>query len=117
MTTVAHPRVSVGVSRIHRRGVFATEPIGAGEVVEACPVLRLPAAERKLLDATLVFEYYFDWDGDAGLALGLGSLYNHSGTPNAEYAKDTANDVLTVRATAAIKAGEEVTFDYSGPRP
>ncbi len=78
-------------------------------------MLRIPAAERDLIDQTLIYEYYFDWDGDAALALGLGSLYNHSGTPNAEYIKDTQNDVVTVRAIAAIAAGEEIVFSYSGP--
>ena len=78
-------------------------------------MLRIPAAQRRLLDKTLVFEYYFEWDGDAALALGLGSLYNHSGTPNAEYLKDTQNDVVTIRALAGIAAGEEIVFSYSGP--
>jgi SET domain-containing protein len=78
-------------------------------------VLRIPADQRHLIDETLIYEYYFDWDGDAVLALGLGSLYNHSGTPNAEYLKDTANDVVTVRAIAAISAGDEIVFSYSGP--
>jgi SET domain-containing protein len=77
-------------------------------------VLRIPSNQRDLIDRTLLFEYYFDWDGDAALALGYGSLYNHSGTPNAEYVKDTANDVVMVRAVAAIGPGEEITFTYSG---
>ena len=78
-------------------------------------MLRFPAAQREHIDETLLFEYYFDWDGDGALALGLGSLYNHSGTPNAEYLKDTANDLVTIRAIAAIGTGDEVVFSYSGP--
>lgn len=77
-------------------------------------MLRVPSSQRDLIDQTLLFEYYFDWDGDAGLALGFGSLYNHSATPNAEYIKDIANDLVSVRAIAAIVPGEEVTFTYSG---
>ncbi|HEV3232163.1 MAG TPA: SET domain-containing protein [Candidatus Dormibacteraeota bacterium] len=112
---LAGTKIAVGVSPIHGRGVFATAPIAAGEEIEVCPVLRLPAQQRDLIDQTLIFEYYFDWDGDAGLAFGFGSLYNHSGTPNAEYLKDTANDIVTIRAIAAIGTGEEITFSYSGP--
>jgi uncharacterized protein len=89
-------------------------PIAAGEVVEECPVLRFPAAQRKHIDATLIDEYYFDWDGDGAIALGFGSLYNHGDEPAAEYVKDTANDLLVVRALRAIAAGEEITFAY-GP--
>jgi SET domain-containing protein len=65
--------------------------------------------------ASLIDEYYFEWDGDGAIALGLGSLYNHSDTPVAEYIKDTVNDVLVVRALSAIATGEEITFSYSGP--
>ena len=99
---------------LHGRGVFAAVPIAAGEVIEECPVLRFPAAQREHVDATLIDEYYFDWDGDGAIALGLGSLYNHADEPVAEYIKDTANDVLIVRALSAIAPGEEITFAY-GP--
>ena len=108
-------RTYVAASTLHGRGVFAAVPIAAGDIVEECPVIRFPAAEREHIDATLIDEYYFDWDGDGAIALGLGSLYNHSDTPVAEYIKDTVNDVLVVRAVSAIAAGEEITFSYSGP--
>ncbi len=108
-------RTYAAPSRLHGRGVFAAVPIAAGEVVEECPVLRFPAAQRDLIGETLIDEYYFEWDGDGALALGLGSLYNHSDTPVAEYLKDTVHDVLVVRALAAIAPGEEITFSYSGP--
>ncbi|MDB5066834.1 MAG: nuclear protein [Chloroflexi bacterium] len=115
--TVGAPRhrTYVAPSTLHGRGVFAAVPIAAGDVVEECPVLRFPAAQRDLIGATLVDEYYFEWDGDGAIALGLGSLYNHSDAPVAEYLKDTVNDVLVVRALSAIAAGEEITFSYSGP--
>jgi len=110
-------RTYVAPSTLHGRGVFAAVPIAAGDIVEECPVLRFPAAQREHIDATLIDEYYFDWDGDGAIALGLGSLYNHSDAPVAEYIKDTANDVLIVRAVSAIAAGHEITFSYSGPTP
>jgi SET domain-containing protein len=108
-------RTYVAPSRLHGRGVFAAVPIAAGDVVEECPVLRFPAAQREHIGETLIEEYYFEWDGDGAIALGLGSLYNHSDEPVAEYIKDTAGDVLTVRALSDIAAGEEITFHYSGP--
>ena len=108
-------KVAAGASSIHGRGVLAAAPIKRGEIVECCPVLRIPAAQRDLIDATLIFEYYFDWDGDAGLALGYGSLYNHAATPNAEYLKDFASDTVSIRALVDIAVGEEITFCYSGP--
>ncbi|MHB8508375.1 MAG: SET domain-containing protein [Candidatus Dormibacteria bacterium] len=109
--------IEVRPSPIHGRGVFATQSIQAGQLIESCPVLRFPAAQRELIDQTLLFEYYFDWDGDGGLALGYGSLYNHSGTPNAEYLKDIDSDTVRIQAITTIAAGEEITFSYSGPTP
>jgi SET domain-containing protein len=108
-------QVEVRLSDIHGRGVFAIGRIAPGDIIEVCPVLRFPADQRIHIDQTLIFEYYFEWAGDGALALGFGSLYNHSGTPNAEYLKDTERDTVTVRAIATIEAGEEITFSYSGP--
>ena len=51
--------------------------------------------------------------GDLLLALGLGSLFNHSSTPNIHYQTDS--DALRIRYYAArdIAAGEELTFFYN----
>ncbi|MGI8848358.1 MAG: SET domain-containing protein [Candidatus Dormibacteria bacterium] len=106
--------ICVRESDIHGRGVFATAPIAIDEVIELCPVLRVPEEQVGILDATRLFEYYFAWEGDAGVALGFGSLYNHSSAPNAVYRKDFAADVVEIRARSDIAAGEEITFDYSG---
>jgi SET domain-containing protein len=114
MTAGGPPAVTVGRSDIHGRGVFAMRRIEAGELIERCPVLRLPAAQRDALARTLLEEYYFDWDGDAGVALGYGSLYNHGDPPNAQYRKLLASGLLEVVALVAIEAGQEITFDYSG---
>jgi hypothetical protein len=60
------------------RGVFARRPIRKGEVIETCPVLVLPASVVE--DFTVgVGPYVFEWGTDTvALALGFGSLYNHS---------------------------------------
>ncbi len=112
---ITSPRAAyVDTSPVHGRGVFAATAIAVGDVIELCPVLRLPAVQRDQIDATLLFEYYFDWDGDAGVAFGYGSLYNHSDEPNAEYIKHYDADLLEVRALRDVAAGEEITFSYTG---
>jgi hypothetical protein len=73
----------------------------------------VPQAQLPNLDATIVFEYYFTWLQGGGIALGYGSLYNHSDAPNAECVKDVSNDLLTIRAIASIGVGDEITFSYS----
>ena len=67
------------------RGVFARRAIRKGEVFETCPVLVVPAGAIE--DYSTGFgPYVFEWgEGKVALALGFGSLYNHSYRPNARY--------------------------------
>lgn len=107
-------KVRVGLSVLHGRGVFAACDIQAGEVAEECPVMVFSQGDGDLLDETFLYGHYFDW-GDAGgaLALGYGSLYNHSAEPNAYCEADIDHDVLRVVACADIPEGSEVTIAYA----
>ncbi|MGW0605888.1 SET domain-containing protein [Streptomyces sp. NPDC002640] len=101
-------------SATHGRGVYATRPFAQGDVVECCPVLVVPAAQRALLDRTSLYDYYFHWqDGAAALALGYGSLYNHSSEPLARYRKNFDADTIHIVAVQAVLPGSEITVDYT----
>src|SRR4051794_16082638 len=115
-TEVASPgAVMVARSRVHGLGVFATDAFEVDELIEACPVLVVPADQCSHLEWTTLSGYYFHWDNDAaGLALGYGSLYNHSWTPNARYDHDYENGVIEYSAVRPIQPGEEVTINYLG---
>lgn len=107
-------RLRIGASEVHGRGVFATRAIPAGEIVESCPVLLVPAAQRHLVDDTALFDYYFNWPGGrAALALGYGSLYNHSPRADARYRKNTDTLTVDIHAVRAIASGQEITVDYT----
>ena len=97
------------------RGVFARRPIRRGEVIERVPVLVLPAEEVKDASGwTGLARYCFHWgQGTLALALGYGSLYNHSYHPNARY-DDTAGPAKVFTALCDIAAGEEITVNYNG---
>jgi len=47
------------------------------------------------------------------IALGYGSLYNHSYTPNAHY-RDIGRRSKEFLAVRDIAAGEEITVNYNG---
>jgi SET domain-containing protein len=95
------------------RGVFARRPIGAGEVIETCPVLVLPAGAAEDVPAG-IGGHVFEWGrGQLALALGYGSLYNHSYRPNARYL-DLAGRIKVFTAIRDIAAGEEITVNYNG---
>ena len=68
------------------RGVFARRPFARNDVIEVCPVIALSERDADRLYDTGLYDYYFGWGKDgkqAAIALGYGSLYNHSFTPNA----------------------------------
>jgi SET domain-containing protein len=100
------------------RGVFARERIVAGTVVEAAPVIIVPATECGLLDRTILYNYYFHWDGDpdgegrGALGLGLVSLCNHASRPRARVDRNFAQHTLDLVAITDIGPGEEITINY-----
>jgi len=98
------------------RGVFSTADIPESNIIEVCPLIIIPKSELENLDKTKLYDYYFVWDedGSAAIALGYGSLYNHSDTPNAEFSFQKANKSLIVKSISEIKIDEEITVDYTG---
>jgi SET domain-containing protein len=104
--------VFVGQSPLHGRGVFAARSFQPGEMIEDCPVLLVPASTVSELHLD---GYCFEWDEDrCAIALGYGSLYNHSWRPNARYDHDHELDVVTYTAVRSIEAGDEITINYTG---
>lgn len=97
------------------RGVFARRAIGKGEVIERVPVIVLSAdqAGNDPREHDLS-GYCFEWgEGTVALALGFGSLYNHSYRPNARY-DDVGRLTKVFTALRDIAAGEEITVNYNG---
>ncbi len=100
------------------RGVFATEHIASGERIESCPVIALNRPiDRRLLKLTELRNYYFQWGekrNRVAIALGYGSIYNHSYSPNATFTKDVEGDKLDFYALTNIEPGTEITVNYNG---
>lgn len=110
--------IRVGVSSrlgTRARGVFAQRHIEAGETIELAPVIVLTRDHSKAVRATMLDDYAFEWGGGClALALGCGSLYNHSFSPNAHYYQDTPNRRMEFVAIETIRPGEEITINYNG---
>ena len=76
------------------KGIFATRDIKTGELIEVSPVLVSCKDEWKYLKKTILFNYCFTWGEDyeqIAIALGYGSLFNHSYTPNATFINNIDN--------------------------
>jgi len=100
------------------RGVFTSEDIEKGAVIEESPVIVMSNEERKLLDQTLLHDYIFEWGekkDQCCMALGYIAVYNHSYRSNCEYEMDFKNQQITIKAIHFIKAGEELFINYNGP--
>ncbi len=106
-------------SQLGGRGVFSSEFIAAGTLIEICPVIVFSSEDLKLIHQTYLHDYYFLWtdeeNGSEGaIALGYGSLYNHAYDPNSEYYTNTEQQTLDIFAIKDISPGEEITFNYNG---
>lgn len=100
------------------RGIFSTEPIPAGTIIESSPVIVMTSDDRLLLDKTLLHDYIFEWQpGGANMccmALGWIPLYNHSFTSNCEYFMDYEDHSMYIQTVKDITADEELTINYNG---
>ncbi|MDR3587246.1 MAG: SET domain-containing protein [Desulfosporosinus sp.] len=96
------------------RGIFANRNIKKGEFIEEAPVIVIPISEWKRMKKTILSNYVFRWGEDKALALGYGSLYNHSYTPNTRYLTNIENQSIDYYAREEIQVGEEITVNYNG---
>ena len=121
MRPTPNDRLEIRNDELKGRGVFASAPIAAGTLIEAAPVIIVPASECPLLDRTILHDYYFHWDGDpdgegsGAVPLGLVALCNHSRRPRARVRCNLGQATLDLVALVTIPAGEEVTIDYNCP--
>ncbi len=90
------------------RGVFALQRINEGELIEICETLQTQ------------YESDLDpWMFDSGdeitglIALGNGSMFNHSYEPNAYY-EIAEDDRIYFWALKAIQSGQEIFINYNG---
>ncbi len=97
------------------RGVFTTQPIKKGDIVEICPVIPFNVKEAKIAMETILGHYIFEWGASCrqgALPLGYGSMYNHSSDPNIFYRMREPKNQIVFRALRDIAAGEELLSNY-----
>ncbi len=111
------PALFIGPTTDMGRGVFTSANLEAGTVLEISPVIVMSAADRKLIDQTLLHDYIFEWGDDTDeccMALGYIPVYNHSYTSNCEYDMDYDEETMQVKTIRFVKAGEELFINYNG---
>ncbi len=108
-------KISIKQSSIIKgQGIFSEVDFKKGDEIEKVPLLLMPIKEFELIKQTKLYYYFFEYtNSHFAIALGYGSLYNHSYTPNARYLYNFKNRQLIIKAIKNIKKGEEIFFNYN----
>lgn len=113
-----HPSLYIAASGEKGRGVYTSEPIPEGTVIEEAPVIVMSQQDRRHLDKTLLHDYIFAWEPEGQdlccMALGWIPIYNHSYTSNCEYFMVYDDEIIYLKTMRDIAAGEELTINYNG---
>jgi SET domain-containing protein len=98
------------------RGVFASVTIKKGERIERCPVIEIPEHDAASVNESMLVTYIYYLGKKKErlmLALGFGSIYNHTDTPNAKYMEKYKQMVIDFIAIKDIKKDQEITVNYN----
>ncbi|MBP9865404.1 MAG: SET domain-containing protein-lysine N-methyltransferase [Candidatus Omnitrophica bacterium] len=103
-----YPKLEVRTSKIHRKGVFAVQPIKKGERIIEYTGRRLTSAQTDRSQSDYIFmlnkKVYIDGKNTA-------RYINHSCEPNCEAEIDRGH--IWIKSCRVIKPGEELVYNYS----
>jgi hypothetical protein len=97
-------------------GVFATEDIEEGEIIEECLLLTLPIQRGEVSSLFLDYRFNYPQQGEwteQVLGMGYGSYYNHSNNANAFWRDHPSIKAFQFVSNRKIIRGEEI-FVYYG---
>jgi SET domain-containing protein len=119
-TLVPPSKLQVKKSNTNGYGVFATQNIRKGEVVEEAPFTRTELRDKEVSPKVLQVSYFLPCKCEECktkgefllLSSGFVTLYNHSGSKNVECDFLPKQRLVRVTAVKDIKQGEEVFHNY-----
>lgn len=97
------------------RGLYTSCALASGTVVEISPVLLFDSDSYSSHGRyTILDSYTFKWGrmGVMALALGLGSLFNHSKYPNVAFHLDRERQCIRYTLTRDVESDEELCISY-----
>ena len=96
------------------RGVFSHENIPKRTLIHVSPVLILAGQDNDLAQRTILNHYTYNWGKDQAVALGLGSMFNHSRTNNVGFVRVKEKEIIEYYTLRDIPAETELCI-YYGP--
>lgn len=114
-------KIRLGYSEVHFRGVFATDDIEEGELIERCPSVALDWRTRYQKDP-VVWAYMYTSSCPCDeckkhgahfvMVMGWGQIYNHQDDNNASMKINLKDNFVDVVALKKIRNGEEIFVSY-----
>jgi SET domain-containing protein len=102
-------------SPLHNLGVFSSQTISKGDIIDVCPFLSFPQNPNEKIPVFSNYTFCYprseNWREHA-LVLGYGSYYNHSKTPNIDWYTDEENRTFIYFALTDIDVEEELLINY-----
>lgn len=119
---LASDKVYIGQSKILNagQGVYAKCDIKKSEIIERCPVIEVPKHDVSNVRESILVTYFFYFGKNKkrlAIALGFGSIYNHSYEPNATYKVKLTEKIIDFVALNDIKKDDEITVNYNYGNP
>lgn len=102
------------------RGVYARRDIKKDEIIEKCPVIEAPKHDMSNLRESILVTYFFYFGKNKerlAIALGFGSIYNHTYKPNATYKIKHTEKTIDFIALSDINKDDEITVNYNYGNP
>lgn len=97
------------------RGLVSCKPIKKGQVIHIAEIIHLNPKDAKTVSRTLLDSYVYAIKGQSvGIALGLGSLFNHAEDNNTNFEVILRQNRYMIKYTAKrdIKKGEQLFLNY-----
>jgi len=95
------------------RGVVTRTHIPPRTTIDISPILLFPTDEYDQHGQHTQLDHYtYRWKGGMALALGLGSMFNHSNKPNVGFQRDFDNKVIRYTTLREIQPNEELCISY-----
>jgi hypothetical protein len=107
------------------RGVYALERISSGSLIHISPVLLFPSTKsvspsspsttiimEKSPEQEILSHYTYTWGESQALALGLGSMFNHSKRNNVGFILDKEKFVISYHTICNVEKDEELCINY-----
>lgn len=110
-------KIEIRKSPIHGWGVFATDNINQGEILEEVPFLTIPMDPNE--SSSLFIDYRFNFpqgspSKEQVIPFGSACIYNHSDTNNAVWYTDNDERIFIFVAILNIKKDAEIFTSYGG---